>query len=102
VKLSSDLKTANVFVSVLGEETKQRTTMRALEHAAGFIQKRLFQEVKLRYTPSITFHIDHSVERSIRISRILREEGVPDTGGFGETEEQTNHGDAKDSERILP
>ena len=86
VNLSADLRTANIFVSVLGEEAEQRTTMRALEHAHGFIQKRLFQELKLRYAPSIKFHLDNSIERSIRISQILREEGVPDTSdGFGET-----------------
>lgn len=82
--LSADLKTANVSVSVMGDEASQRNTLRGLEHARSFIQRRLFQELELKYVPSVVFHLDHSIERSIRISKILREEGVPETDGFGE------------------
>ncbi len=88
VSLSGDMKSAVVFVSVLGEEPEQKTTMRGLEHARGFIQRRLFEEVKLRNPPVIQFQLDHSIERSIRISRILREEGVPETDGFGGEEDE--------------
>jgi len=80
VKISKDLKSASVFVSVLGEEAEQRNTLRSLEHAKAFIQKRLFQEVRMKYTPVISFFQDRSIERSVRISQILREEGVPDSG----------------------
>ncbi len=97
VELARDLKSANVHVSVLGEEANQRTTMRGLKHARGFIQKRLFQELSLRYPPAISFHIDHSIERSIRISRILREEGIPETDGFGETEALPELEDTQDT-----
>ncbi len=89
VQLADDLKSAKVYVSVLGDESKQRTVMRGLQHARGFIQRRLFQEVKLRHTPTISFHLDHSIEESIKISQILREEGcspaLPTQGG-GEQE----------------
>lgn len=73
VTISSDLKNAKVYVSVLGEEAKQRTTLRALQHAHKFIHRRLFQELNLRHTPALSFHIDRTTERSIRISQILRE-----------------------------
>jgi ribosome-binding factor A len=86
VRISSDLKSANVSVSVLGDEAGQRTTLRGLEHAQGYIQRRLFKELNLKYVPRVVFHLDQSIERSIKISKILREEGVPETGGFGETE----------------
>ena len=76
VRLSRDLKSANVFVSILGEAPEQRNTMRALKHARGFVQKRLFEELSLRYPPVISFHMDHGIEHSVKISRILREEGV--------------------------
>ena len=87
VGLSGDMKNAVIYVSVLGEEAEQRTTMRGLEHARGFIQRRLFEELKLRNPPVIRFQIDHSIETSIKISQILREEGIPETDGFGEAEQ---------------
>lgn len=87
VGISGDMKSAVIYVSVLGEEAEQRTTMRGLEHARGFIQRRLFEELKLRNPPVIRFQIDHSIEKSIKISQILREEGIPETDGFGEAEQ---------------
>jgi ribosome-binding factor A len=86
VHVSGDLKTAAVYVSVLGEEANQRTTLRGLQHAKGFIERRLFKELKLKHPPAISFHIDHSIERSVRISQILREEGVPEDGVEQENE----------------
>lgn len=80
VKISNDLKNASIFVSVLGDESMQRTSLRGLKHAKRFIQKRLFQEVNLKHTPSISIEPDHSIEKSIKISRILREEGLDQSG----------------------
>jgi ribosome-binding factor A len=98
VSLSGDMKTALIHVSVLGEEAEQRTTMRGLEHARGFIQRRLFEELELRHPPVIRFQLDHSIERSIRITQILREEGIPDTDGFG-AQPQSEEGEAADAEQ---
>jgi ribosome-binding factor A len=105
VALSGDMKSAVVYVSVLGEEAEQRTTMRGLEHARGFIQRRLFEAVELRNPPVIKFQLDHSIEKSIKIAQILREEGVPDTGvdgGESETEEELAEGSETDEEPGQP
>jgi ribosome-binding factor A len=79
VRLSGDMKVANVHVSIYASEAGQRATIRALRHAAGYIKGQLSNHVPLKYIPALAFHMDDSIERSMRISRILREEGVADT-----------------------
>ena len=71
VEPASDLKSARVYVSVLGEEGVCNRTMRALTHAAGFIRRSIGHLVTLRSVPTLEFVRDDSVKRSVRISRII-------------------------------
>jgi ribosome-binding factor A len=45
----------------------------ALQHASSYIQSRLSQTLRLRYTPLLVFFLDHSIEESIRVSHIIDE-----------------------------
>jgi ribosome-binding factor A len=73
VKVASDMKSANVNVSVLGKPAEQRKVLSALQHASSYIQSRLSHILRLRYTPILTFFLDHSIEKSIHISHIIDE-----------------------------
>jgi ribosome-binding factor A len=73
VEVSADLRNAKVHVSVMGDESRQKLTLRGLESAAGFLQSKLARELELRYTPKIIFLLDQGVKRSIEIAKILRE-----------------------------
>src|SRR5215469_6751874 len=67
VELSADLRHARVFVSVLGSAEEQHATLKALEHAVGFLRHELAQRLNIRYTPEIVFKQDRSIERGTRI-----------------------------------
>lgn len=69
--VSPDLKTAKIYVSILGDEAAQRMTMRGLEHAKGFIQTELGARLKIRYTPHLEFCLDESVKKSMHISKLI-------------------------------
>jgi ribosome-binding factor A len=73
VEMSADLRSAKVYVSVMGDEKTQRLTMRGLESARGFLQAKIAERVQTRYTPILHFHLDQGVKRSIEASRLLRE-----------------------------
>jgi ribosome-binding factor A len=73
VKMAADMKSASVNVSVLGKPEEQRRVLSALQHASSYIQSRLFHMLRLRYTPLLTFFLDHSIEKSIRVSHIIDE-----------------------------
>ena len=72
-EVSGDLQHAKVYVSVMGTEAEENRTLKALNHAAGFVQSRLADRMTTRFIPSITFVIDKGVKNSIEVSRLINE-----------------------------
>lgn len=73
VEVSPDLRHAKVHVSVMGDEAKQKLTLRGLQSAAGFLQAKITERIDIRYTPRLNFLLDQGVKRSIAVAQILRE-----------------------------
>jgi ribosome-binding factor A len=73
VKTSPDLRHARVYVSVLGDDAERAASLDGLRSAHGFLQRRLADELTLKHTPSLAFEYDDSVDRGMRISRLLDE-----------------------------
>jgi ribosome-binding factor A len=71
VDLSPDLKNARVYVSVLGED--HEGPLRALERATPFLRRKLAGQAGLRFTPTLRFVFDASVETGERVESILAE-----------------------------
>ena len=73
VDLTSDLRYAKVFFSVLGKDQEYNRTKEALDSALGFIRRLIAQRIRLRFTPEIAFKEDRSSEYSIKIQQVLEE-----------------------------
>jgi len=73
VDTSSDLRSATVYVSVLGNEKKRTATLRGLDAAHGLLQSRLARQLRMKRTPTLTFEYDQSVERGVRMSQLIDE-----------------------------
>jgi len=73
VETSSDLRHAQVFVSVLGSEKKREQTLAGLGAAHGVLQARIARELRMKRTPQLTFQYDDSVERGVRMSHLIDE-----------------------------
>lgn len=71
VELSDDLKTAKVFVSILGDESTQRTNMKGLKSARSFIQSKIARSANVRFTPVLSFHIDESLKKMEHVNELL-------------------------------
>jgi ribosome-binding factor A len=71
VEIANDLKTAKVYVSVLGDDKQKKQTLRALERARTLIQNELGQRVRLRYIPMLFFYLDESAAYGDKIDRLL-------------------------------
>ena len=74
VETSPDLRAARVYVSVLGSEEEREDALAGLRSAHGFLQTRIAGEVRMKRTPTLTFHYDESVERGARLSELLDDE----------------------------
>jgi ribosome-binding factor A len=73
VETSTDLRHAVVFVSVLGSEQKRARSLLGLEAAHGVLQARIAREVRLKRTPQLTFEYDPTVERGVRMAKLIDE-----------------------------
>ena len=79
VETSPDLRSAKVYVSVLGSEEEREATLEGLRSSHGVIQSRIAAETRMKRTPTLTFHYDNTIEQGVRISRLLEDE--PDEQG---------------------
>ena len=73
VDTSTDLRSAVVFVSVLGSERKREQSIDGLQAAHGLLQARIARELRMKRTPQLTFEYDPSVERGVRMSQLIDE-----------------------------
>ncbi|MHC4134423.1 MAG: 30S ribosome-binding factor RbfA [Planctomycetota bacterium] len=93
IRLSADLSTARVNWSCLGSESERTQATHALEHARGRLQAAVARAMRTRTTPRLEFHYDPSLEKSVRISRILddlaRERAEKEGDGSEEEGEST-------------
>lgn len=72
VKVSPDLSIADVFITVMGAEGQQTAALNALRHSAGLMRTRLTQEISLRATPFLKFHLDENLKKELELLDTLR------------------------------
>jgi ribosome-binding factor A len=85
VEVSRDLAHAKVFITVFKPE-EAPATMKALKRAAGYLRRRLGQEMRIRSVPELHFHHDHSVEYGGRIDSLIDRAMESDQGAREDTD----------------
>ena len=73
VEVTPDLREATVYVSVLGSEKRRRASLAGLASAHGVLQARINRELSLRRTPTLAFAYDDTVERGVRMTKLIDE-----------------------------
>lgn len=73
VEITRDLRYAKVFVSIIGDDTVKAETMQTLKSASGFIAVNASKLVVMRHFPELTFKLDDSADRHMRIEELLGE-----------------------------
>lgn len=92
VEVAPDLKTAKVFISVLGDEESKKNTLAGLRSASSFIRSQLARSLNLRNTPELTFVLDNSIEYGVHMSRLIDEVNA----GLSEPDDNRSDGDNED------
>lgn len=70
---TKDLSNCKVYVSIFGSAEEQKIVMDGLKSANGFIRRELASRVNLRNTPELKFVLDDSIERGVRLSKLIDE-----------------------------
>ena len=71
VSCGKDLRDATVRVSVFGDEALKTTALHHLAHHARRFQEIINREVKMKFTPRLSFQLDRSLERGDEVLAIL-------------------------------
>lgn len=73
VRMPADLRTAKVYISVLGADAEKSEVIELLNERAFEVQKYIGRELKMRYCPKLTFYEDHTTEQVLKVEKILQE-----------------------------
>ena len=79
VKLSSDLRSARVYYSVIGARERQEQVREGLLSARGVIKREVGRHLQLRYVPDMEFFFDESLGQAEHIENLLKEMQDPET-----------------------
>jgi ribosome-binding factor A len=66
-----DLRQATVFLSVL-DQSQADSTLEVLEGEAGTLQAAIASQLRLKYTPRLTFRVDPAIISGEHIEKVLR------------------------------
>ena len=77
VELSRDQSHAKVFFTVLGAPSDAEHAREGLQRAAGFLRTHLAHRLSTRSVPELAFAYDESVERGVRLTRLIEEAVKP-------------------------
>jgi ribosome-binding factor A len=72
-KVTEDLRYADIYVSVLGDEDKRKKSMKGLARASGFVRSLVGRRVRLRHIPEIRFKLDDSLIRAEKLDRLIEQ-----------------------------
>jgi ribosome-binding factor A len=71
VHVTGDLRTAKVFYLVFGKDGPDPKVQQGLTSAAGFLRNALSKSLMIRYTPTLTFELDTSIEHGVRLTQLI-------------------------------
>ncbi len=75
VRMTPDLKLANVYIMPLGGENAEQV-VEALNRHKKYVRGGISSQLSLKYAPALRFFVDDTFEEADRINAILRSEKV--------------------------
>src|SRR5271168_1179820 len=92
VNVSGDLRTARVYYLVFGKDGPNPAVQRGLESAAGFLRNALSKALMIRYTPTLGFELDTSIEHGVRLAQLIDSVNEPDRQAAASGDADEGHG----------
>ena len=83
VNVGGDLRTARVYYLVFGKAGPDAKVQQGLTSAAGFLRNALSKALMIRYTPTLTFELDTTIEHGVRLTQLIDSLKKPEGSGVG-------------------
>jgi ribosome-binding factor A len=98
VKVTADLRAAKVFYLIFGHDGADPRVQRGLESAAGFLRNALSKALMIRFTPTLSFELDTSIEHGVRLAQLIDAANkTRDQGGGSPTDGSPTDGSPPDA-----
>jgi len=81
VVVSKDISHAKVYISTLQESADIDVMIALLNKAAGFLRSKLAKTLDIRSIPALKFYYDHSIEHSVKMSKLINDAIADDQTG---------------------
>lgn len=72
VQMTPDLRIAKIYVSILGPASTRERTLAMLEEKKPHIRSFIGSRLRLKFTPSVQWYIDETLDRVEKIESIIR------------------------------
>ncbi|MCF6249171.1 MAG: 30S ribosome-binding factor RbfA [Desulfobacula sp.] len=72
VKLSSDLRVADVYITVFGDKKRVRQALEGFTKAKGFIKKKIAPKLGLKFMPDLRFVRDDTFDKAAQMDELIR------------------------------
>src|ERR1700678_2663878 len=103
VNVTGDLRTARVYYLVFGKDGPDPKVQQGLTSAAGFLRNALSKALMIRYTPTLTFELDTTIEHGVRLTQLIDSLKKPGGSGRGNPRRgNARRGHARAGERCEP
>ena len=70
---SSDLRTARVYISVMGNQQTKQDALMGIRSAASFLRRELRDRINMKHTPFLTYELDDSLEEADQLLRLMNQ-----------------------------
>lgn len=77
VRTASDLRSARVYVSVMGAEAVRQEALAGIQSSASYLRRELRSRVSLRHVPFLTFQLDDAMLEADRLMQLIDDLEVP-------------------------
>ncbi|CAI8018692.1 Ribosome-binding factor A [Geodia barretti] len=81
VRTASDLRSARVYISVMGSAAIRKETLAGIQSSASYLRRELRGRVSLRHVPFLTFQLDDAMMDADRLMKIIEDLEVPNETG---------------------
>lgn len=73
VDVTGDLRSAKIYISLMGSSEQKSATLQGLQRALGFMRTEIGKRLRLKMTPDLSLVVDESLDHSVRIQKLLDE-----------------------------
>lgn len=68
---SNDLRSARVYISVMGNKATKQEALEGLQSAASFLRREIRDRINMKHTPFMTYLLDDSLEEASQVLNIM-------------------------------